>query len=312
MAIPVLSSSPKTVHWGYFDAKLKPVLSIKSGESVTIECLSGGPEMMPEPPLQVLPEHREVHKHCSPHIGRHILTGPVAVEGAVPGDVLQIDILDIKVRTDWGWNVQRPLMGSLPEDFPSYRRTIIPIDRKRHVAIMPWGTELPLKPFFGIMAVAPPVEWGQVSSIEPRAFGGNIDCKELGVGSTLFLPVFNKGALFSTGDGHGVQGDGEVNLTALETNLEGTFRLTVRKDLKFATPRGETKTHYITMGMDPDLDDAAKEALRDMIRLICERTNLSREDAYMLCSLACDLRVTQLVDGNKGIHAMLEKKVIGG
>jgi acetamidase/formamidase len=312
MAIAVLHSSPKTVHWGYFDAKLKPVLSIKSGDSVTIECLSGGPEMLPDPPLVVLPEHREVHAQCSPHIGRHILTGPVAVEGAEPGDVLQIDILDIKVRTDWGWNVQRPLMGSLPEDFPSYRRTISPIDRARNVAIMPWGTELPLKPFFGIMAVAPPPEWGQVSSIEPRAFGGNIDCKELGVGSTLFLPVFNRGALFSTGDGHGVQGDGEVNLTALETNLAGTFRLTVRKDLKFRTPRGETKTHYITMGMDPDLDDAAKEALRDMIRLICERTNLSREDAYMLCSLACDLRVTQLVDGNKGIHAMLEKAVIGG
>jgi acetamidase/formamidase len=312
MAAHTLDCAPETTHWGYFDSKMAPVKRIASGDTVTVHCVSGGPEILPEAPYEVLPEHRLIHEKCKPHIGRHILTGPVHVEGAERGDVLQVDVLDIKIRTTWGWNAMRPLAGSLPEDFPFYRRTIIPIDRERMVCTMPWGTEIPLKPFFGIMAVAPPPEWGQCSSVEPRAFGGNIDNKELGVGSSLFLPVFAPGALFSCGDGHGVQGDGEVNLTALETNLTGTFRLTVRKDLKHRMPRAETKTHYITHGFDPDLDDAAKDALRDMIRLICERTNIAPEDAYMMCSLACDLHVTQLVDGNKGVHAMLEKKYAGG
>jgi acetamidase/formamidase len=307
-----LACSPETVHWGYFDAKLKPQLEVQSGDAVTIHCVSGAAEILPGPPFTVLPEHREIHAKCTPHIGRHILTGPVHVAGAQRGDVLQVDVLDIKFRTDWGWNVQRPLMGTLPEDFQFYRLTHIPIDAERNVCRMPWGTEIPLSPFFGIMGVAPPPEWGQCSSVEPRAFGGNIDNKELGIGSTVFFPVFADGALFSAGDGHGVQGDGEVNLTALETCLSGTFRLTVRKDMKLTMPRGETKTHYITHGMDPDLDDAAKEALRDMIRLICSRTNLAPEDAYMMCSLACDLHVTQLVDGNKGVHAMLRKELIAG
>jgi acetamidase/formamidase len=308
----VLKSSPQTIHWGYFDSKLEPKARVKSGEMVTIECVSGSKEILPDPPFSILPEHREIHEKCTPHIGRHILTGPVYVEGAEPGDALQVDIVDIQFRVDWGWNVQRPLMGTLPEDFPTYRLTHIPIERNRNVCRMPWGTELELKPFFGIMGVAPPPAWGQCSSIEPRAFGGNIDNKELGVGTTIYLPVFAPGALFSTGDGHGVQGDGEVNLTALETCLTGTFRFTVRKDMKLNNPRGETPTHWITHGFDPDLDDAAKEALRDMIRLIRGKTGISAEDAYMLCSLAADLHVTQTVDGNKGVHCMIKKELIGG
>ena len=163
-----LATSPETVHWGYFDAQLKPVLRVRSGARVTIECISGGPDILPDPPFEILPEHRAVHASHKPHIGRHILTGPVFVEGAEPGNVLEIRIHEIKVRTDWGYNVQRPLMGTLPEDFPFYRRTIIPIDRARNVCRMPWGTEVPLRPFFGIMGVAPPPNWGQCSSVEPR------------------------------------------------------------------------------------------------------------------------------------------------
>jgi acetamidase/formamidase len=157
------------------------------------------------------------------------------------------------------------------------------------------------------MGVAPPPVYGAVTSIVPREFGGNLDLKELGAGAKLYLPVWTEGALFSAGDGHGVQGDGEVCLTALETALGGTLRLTLRRDMKLDFPRAETPTHHITLGLDEDLDDAAKAALRRMIRFIGEKTGLSAEDAYMLCSLACDLRVTQLVDGNKGIHAMLAK-----
>ena len=276
MATHELHSSPETCHWGYFDSQLKPQLRIKSGDIATIHCVSGAAEILPEPPMNVLPEHREILAKLKPHIGRHILTGPVHVEGAERGDALAVEVLDIKFRT------------------------------------MPWGLEVKLNPFFGIMGVAPPPEWGQCSSVEPRAFGGNIDNKHFNVGTTVYLPVFAPGGLFSTGDGHGVQGDGEVNLTALETSLSGTFRFTVRKDMKLNNPRAETATHWITHGFDQDLDDAAKEALRDMIRLICAKTGLKPEDAYMLCSLQADLHVTQTVDGNKGIHCMIAKNLIGG
>ncbi|OYW98798.1 MAG: hypothetical protein B7Z15_21740 [Rhizobiales bacterium 32-66-8] len=276
MANHELHSSPETCHWGYFDSQLPPQLRIKSGDTATIHCVSGAAEILPGEPYNVLPEHREIIAKLKPHIGRHILTGPVHVEGAERGDVLAVEVLDIKFRTNWGWNVQRPLMGTLPED------------------------------------VAPPPEWGQCSSVEPRAFGGNIDNKHFRVGTTVYFPVFADGGLFSTGDGHGVQGDGEVNLTALETSLSGTFKFTLHKNMKLNNPRAETATHWITHGFDQDLDDAAKEALRDMIRLITAKTGLKPEDAYMLCSLQADLHVTQTVDGNKGIHCMIEKKIIGG
>ena len=160
--------------------------------------------------------------------------------------------------------------------------------------------------------VAPPPAWGRITSIVPRAHGGNLDNKELIPGATLFLPIFVEGGLFSCGDGHGAQGDGEVCVTAIETALEGTFELILRPDLSLAYPRAETPTHFITMGMDPDLDQCVVVALRDMIKLICERSNLSREDAYTLCSLAADLRVTQTVNGSKGVHVMLDKAHVVG
>jgi acetamidase/formamidase len=172
---------------------------------------------------------------------------------------------------------------------------------------LPWGLELPLKPFFGVMVVGPPHAWGPVASPPPRRNGGNIDNKELVAGATLYLPIHVDGALFSVGDGHGVQGDGEVCITAIETGLIGTFELHVRDDMRLEWPMAETPTDFITMGFDPDLDDAAVIALREMIKLICTRSGLSREDAYTLCSLAADLRVTQLVNGAKGIHVVLNK-----
>jgi acetamidase/formamidase len=182
------------------------------------------------------------------------------------------------------------------------------IDRQRGVCVLPWGQEIDLDPFFGVMGVAPPPVYGLCTSIVPREFGGNMDLKELTAGTTLYLPVFVPGANFSCGDGHGVQGDGEVCITALETALSGTFRFTVRKDLQFKLPRAETPSHHITMAFNEDLDDAAKDALREMIKLIGERMGLEAADAYMFSSLAVDMRVTQLVDGNKGIHAMLPKR----
>jgi acetamidase/formamidase len=304
-----LHAGPETCHWGFFDAGLKPVLTVGSGDTVTLESVSGGPDVLPQgAQFDVLPEHLAIHRTLAPQLGAHILTGPIAVAHAEPGDVLEIEILSIDCRQNWGYTRIRPLSGTLPEDFPVRRLWHTAIDRQLGVGTLPWGAEIELAPFFGVMGVAPPPAYGAVTSIVPREFGGNMDLKELTAGATLYLPVWAPEALFSAGDGHGVQGDGEVCVTALETALSGTFRLTLRKDLAFRLPRAETPSHHITMGFDEDLDDAAKTALRQMILLLQEQLGLSAEDAYMFSSLAVDLRVTQLVDGNKGIHAMLPKR----
>lgn len=307
-----IHAGPKTVHWGVFDAALPALQTIESGDSVTLHTVSGGPDILPGDGFEVLPEHRLIHEKVSPAQAGHIMTGPVAVRGAAPGDMLEVRILDVSLRVDWGWNRIRPLAGTLPEDFPEMTLTHIRLDRDRLVAHLPWGVDLPLNPFFGVMGVAPPPAWGQVTSIIPRAHGGNLDIKALGAGTTLYLPVFNDGALFSAGDGHAVQGDGEVDGTAIETCLSGTFQLILHKGTSITMPRAETATHYMTTGMDPDLDDAAKQALREMIVLIQEKTNLSKEDAYMLCSLAADLHVSQTVNVHKGIHVMLAKSALHG
>ncbi len=308
----LLKASPETCAWGYFDATLKPALEVDSGDVVTIETVSGGPDQIPaqDAGFHIPPELFDIHARSERQLPGHILTGPVAVKGAKPGHVLQVDILDVKLRQDWGWNMIRPLAGTLPDEFQTYRNVIIPVDLEAMTGRMPWGLDLPLKPFFGVMGVAPPPNWGRISTIQPRAHGGNIDNKELVAGTTLYLPVLTEGALFSCGDGHGVQGDGEVCVTAIETALEGRFRLSVRDDLKIDFPRAETPTHLITMGMQEDLDRCAEMALRDMIALIVDRTGLSREDAYMLCSLIGDLRVTQTVNGNKGVHMMMETALL--
>jgi acetamidase/formamidase len=308
-----LHASAETCHWGFFEARLKPVLTVASGDEATIDTISGGPEVVPDRSrFHIPPEMSEVHAKSDRMVPGHILTGPIAVDGAEPGDVLQVDILDVQLRQDWGWNLIKPLAGTLPDDFHETRLLNIPLDRARMVGRLPWGLDLPLKPFFGVMGVAPPPSWGRISSLVPRAMGGNLDNKELGAGATLYLPVFVPGAMFSCGDGHGVQGDGEVCVTAIETALQGRFRLMLRKDLRFVYPRAETPTHYITMAMDPDLDQCAVRALRDMIALLGDTRNLSREDAYTLCSLAADLRVTQTVNGSKGIHCMIEKAIVHG
>jgi acetamidase/formamidase len=304
-----LPATPDTVRWGHWDGSLPPVLTIRSGDSVTIDTLSGEPADLPDTMsgYTVLPEHRDVLAAGYAGPGPHFLTGPIAVEGAKAGDVLEVRIRELKFLQNWGWNLQAPLLGTLPEDFPELRRIHVPLDRERNVVRMPWGQELALEPFFGNFGVAPPVSWGRLSSKEPRAFGGNMDNKELGVGTMVYFPIFVDGALFCAGDGHALQGDGEVCLTAIETALAGTFEFIVRTDMKLALPRAEKPEAWITMGFDEDLDDAVKQALRDMIKLIGELSGLSPQDAYTLCSIAADLRVTQTVDGNKGIHCVLPK-----
>jgi acetamidase/formamidase len=304
-----LPSTPETVHWGYWDAKRAPVLTVASGDTVTLDSLSGEPEDLPTD-MELLPEHREVLAKTPRGSGPHLLTGPIHVEGAEPADVLEVRILDVKLRQDWGWNIIEPLLGTLPDDFPLSRRLHIPLDRVKNTARLPWGTVLPLDPFFGNFGVAPPAHYGRITSIIPREFGGNMDNRALTQGATVYFPVFNRGALFSAGDGHALQGDGEVCLTAIETSMTGTFQFIVRKDLKVSFPRAETATHYVAMGMNEDLDNAARQALRNMIAWITELSDLPAVDAYTLCSLAADLRVTQMVDINKGVHCMLPKTAL--
>ncbi len=309
MAEHRLDAGPGTVHWGFFDAALEPLLKVRSGDTLVMSSVSGAASQMPDESsgLAVPDALRSIHAGVTQRLGPHICTGPVEVEGARPGDVLEVRIKSIDLHYGWGYNTIRPLAGALPDDFDRMRNIIIPLDRTRMTGRLPWGLDLPLRPFFGVMAVAPPPGWGAVSTAPPRRNGGNLDNKELVAGATLYLPVHVDGALFSVGDGHGAQGDGEVCITAIETGLIGTFELYVRKDMTLEWPLAETPTHMITMAFDPDLDDCVVIALRDMIKLICARTGLSREDAYTLCSLAADLRVTQVVNGNKGIHVMLDK-----
>jgi acetamidase/formamidase len=302
-----LDAGGDTVHWGYFDARLKPLLTVDSGETVTISTVSGAPEAMPKPPLVVPEALRQVHQRVAPKLPGHICTGPVEIRGARAGQVLQVDIQAIKLHYDWGFNHVRPLWGALPDDFPEYRLIHIALDAARMIGRLPWGQEVPLRPFFGVMGVAPPPAWGAVSTIQPRRNGGNLDNKELVAGTTLYLPIHVDGALFSVGDGHGAQGDGEVCVTAIETGLVGTFKLTVRDDMRLEWPMAETPTHMITMAFDPTLDAASAVALRQMVDLVAARTGLDRYQAYQLCSLVSDMRVTQVVNQNKGIHVMVEK-----
>ena len=315
-----VDATPATVRWGAFDAAFPPVACIASGDLVVLECVSGGPEQCPprdHPDFAIPPKLLAIQDAGIPRLGPHILTGPVAVRGAEPGDCLRVDIERIELGADWGFCGFRPLAVTLPEDFPYRRMLHIPVDRAARTCPVPVGpgVTIPLSPFFGVMGVAPPEEWGQISTKEPRAHGGNLDNKEIGEGATLFLPVHVAGANFSAGDGHGVQGDGEVCINALEMCLTGHFRLTVEKGggtkapaLRF--PRAETRTHYISMGMHEDLDLAMKGALREMIGFIVARANLSAADAYQLCSLAVDFHVTQTVNGEKGVHGMLRKGLI--
>ncbi|MGH6918268.1 MAG: acetamidase/formamidase family protein [Geminicoccaceae bacterium] len=293
------------------DAAVPPVLRVASGDTVALTSWAASNEArLPADRALVKPDHLRALRECTPGPSTHLIIGPVQVEGAEPGDVLQIEILEISLVDDWGWVGIRPLMGTLPEAFDAAHIIHPAIDRARGVCRLPWGKELALDPFFGVVAVAPPPHWGRCSSMQPRKFGGNMDNKELRAGTTLYLPVLTQGALFYAGDGHGVQGDGEVCVTALETSLAGTFRLTARKDLGFAQPFAESPTHLISIGLDEDLDEAARQAVREMIAHICRRTSLADHEAYMLCSLAGDLHVTQTVDGVKGCHMMLAKSCL--
>jgi acetamidase/formamidase len=312
-----LKPTPTTVAWGYYDAKATPVLHVKSGDTVEIQTLiTNSPKRLEAagvPPEEVEQSLREIYdqvKEKGP--GGHILTGPVHIEGAEIGDVLEVRILSAKLAIPYAYNAFGPGRGYLPDEYPYPKIKIIPLDEKRMIAKFAPGIEIPLRPFFGSMGVAPPETSGRLSSAPPWIQAGNLDNKDLVAGTTLYIPVHAPGALFEVGDGHAGQGDGEVDITALETSLIGTFQFVVRKDIHLRWPRAETPTHFITMGLNEDLNVCTTLALHEMIDFLMTEKHLSRDDAYMLSSVAADLHITELVDGNKGVHMMIPKSIFTG
>lgn len=310
-----LLATPETVAWGYYWAKAKPVMTVHSGDTVRIQTLStcGPTERMIAEGVAAkdIPDYNaKIYSEVKDRgPGGHILTGPLAIAEAEPGDVLEVDILKIDIDVPFACNGFGTGRGFLPNDYPYSKRKIIPLDRDKMIAHFAPGIEIPLRPFFGSMGVAPPESAGRYDSAPPWMHAGNMDLKELVAGTTLYIPVHAPGALFEVGDGHAGQGNGEVDITAMETFLSGTFRFVVHKDQHLLWPRAETPTSYISMGFSPDLKEATTLAVRDMINFLVDEKHLNRDESYMLTSVAVDVNITQLVDGNVGVHAMCPKAI---
>ncbi|HTI05575.1 MAG TPA: acetamidase/formamidase family protein [Gemmatimonadales bacterium] len=308
-----LPATPKTVAYGYYSATAAPVLRIASGDTIEVETMiTNRPDRLEAAgvaPGDVQQSLRDIVTQVTDKgPGGHILTGPIYVAGADSGDVLEVRILRIDLAIPYGYN---GCAGFLPANCDSTRRTrIIPLDKARMVAHWSPGLDIPLHPFFGSMGVAPPKDSGRVSSNPPGIHAGNMDNRELIAGTTLFIPIHTAGALFEIGDGHAAQGDGEVDQTAIETSLTGRLQLIVRKDLHLTWPRAETPTHFIAMGMDKDLTKATQIAVQNAIDFVAATLGWSKMEAYRLVSVACDVRVTELVDGNVGVHVMIPKSVL--
>jgi acetamidase/formamidase len=318
----ILRSTPDTVLWGYLAANLPPALKIQSGQIVEIETLSHQGLTTHQDPAtffstygiaakDVLPDALSVFSQVKRPKGAavHILTGPIYVDGAEPGDVLEVRVLDIKFRVPYGVNNTGPGKGVLPNLLQTQSLKLISIDLERRVALFSDEIEIPLNPFMGIMAVSPPRSLGMVSSTPPGAWGGNMDLKFLGQGATLYLPVFNPGAQFFTGDGHALQGDGEVDGGAIEISLAPTLQFFVRKGKSIKLPRAETATDYLTTGLSVDLNEATKMALEEAVGFLQSEKGLSPADAYALASLAVDLGIGEAVDVVNLVYAKIPKNI---
>jgi acetamidase/formamidase len=323
-ATQTLLATPTTVAWGYYSAQAKPVLTVHSGDAVKIQTLStcGAPDRLKTLGIaeaDIPPNVTEIFAKVPASEkgpGGHILTGPVAITEAEPGDVLEVRIQKIDIDVPWACNSFGAGRGFLPNDFPYSKSRLIPLDRDKMIGHFAPGIEIPLHPFFGSMGIAP-ASGGKYNSAPPWMHGGNMDNKELVAGTTLYLPVNSKGANFEVGDGHAGQGNGEVDITALETQLTGTFQFIVHKAASgenaqhLLWPRAETPTQYIAMGFDEDLKTATEMAIRNMITFLSEQNpdhpHLTRDEAYALVSVACDVDITQLVDTKSGVHVMCPK-----
>ena len=310
-----LKASPENIHWGYFSAEVEPVIRVNPGDIVIIEDV---PRLDPIdmekrgiPAEEMSEGYRRIYREVTDKgPGPHIMVGPVYINGAEPGDVLEVRILEVELAYTFGYSRLSSRGGTLPGEFERWER-ILRIDLEKKTTQAAERVVIPMNnPFFGSMGVAPAAAAGRISTVPPGNYAGNLDNKDLGAGSILYIPVHTKGALFSAGDGHGVQGHGEVSINALETGLRGRFQFFVRKDMKLKWPRGETPTHWMVMGLHEDLDEAMKIAVRETIDFIVERfPHLDRNEAFMLASLAVDYHVSQNVDRTKGIHGMIPKDI---
>lgn len=310
-----LEATPATIAYGWYDAAAAPVLRIASGDIIDVDTLltntpaglarAGVPDDQIQASLKAIVEQTPREKRGP---GGHILTGPVFVAGAEPGDALEVGILAIDLAIPYGYN---GCSGFVREncDQAANRTRIIPLDRRTMTAAFAPGIVVPLRPFFGSMGVAPPPEAGRISSNPPWIHAGNLDNRSLVAGTKLFIPVHAPGALFEVGDGHAAQGDGEVDQTGIETSLRGRLQLTVRKGMKLAWPRAETATDYISMGTDEDLTKATKIAIQEMIDFLVAEKKLDRMAAYQLASISGNVHITQLVDGKVGVHVKMAKEI---
>jgi acetamidase/formamidase len=310
-----LEATPDTVAYGYYWSEARPALRVASGDVIDVDTLltnspaglqrAGVPDEKIQRSLKMIVAEVTGDRRGP---GGHILTGPVYVEGAAPGDTLEVKVLAIDFAIDYGYN---GCSGFIPENCDrTAGMKIIRLDGRAMTAEFEPGIVIPLHPFFGSMGVAPAPDLGRVSSNPPGRHAGNLDNRELGVGSTLFIPVFVPGALFEIGDGHAAQGDGEVDQTAIETSLRGRLQLTVRKDLKLTWPRAETASDYISMAADPDLTTATKLAVQEMVDFLAATRGLSKHRAYQLVSIAGNVAITQLVDKpNVGVHVRVPKSI---
>lgn len=308
-----LNPAPKTTEWGYYDPKMPRVLRINSGDTVEIQTLlASTPERFASAGIaddQIKPVMLEIFRQVERGPGAHILTGPIYIEGAEPGDVFEVRIEKIRLAIPYELNAFSTGRDFLPDDYPYARTKVIPLDESRMVAHFSDSIDVPIRPFFGSMGVAPPAGIGRINSDPPWIHAGNLDNKDLIAGTTFYIPVHTAGALFKVGDGHAGQGNGEVDVTAMETSLVGAFQFVVCKDIYLRWPRAETPTHYITMGFSSDLSEAAKIAVPEMIDFLTQEKHMSRDDAHMLSSVAANLEITQVVDGNDGAHMKIPKAI---
>ena len=349
-----LPSKPENVVWGWIPIGAKPALTIRSGETVRIDTISHqGATQAEDPvtflgPLGVKPEEilqdardfwasRGSRPRDQGRTGAHILTGPIAITGAEPGDMLEVQILELSTRVPWGINTADAASGVFGNDYPGTKQgdpgSGVPADADarnlirtavvngREVALFSNQIRVPLAPFMGTMAVAPrDPQVGQPgvtvdkvqSSRQPGPYGGNMDLKALVAGTSLFLPVFQPGALFYTGDSHGVQGDGEVSGNALEQSLTGVFRFVLHKGKAITGPRAETPTHYIMMGIDHDLNRAMRMATLEVVNFLVKEKGLTPAKAFSLTSLAVDFRVSEAVDDTQNVAGYIPKSLFPG
>jgi acetamidase/formamidase len=319
--------TPENAAIGNYPAQKKPILTVQSGATVRIDG-GGGNRWRDQDPLQwaseqgitLTPEQTQAMKETARVIKEatyyagitsgHLLVGPIAVAGAMPGDAIEIRILSVAPRISYGTVATRPGRGGIPEEVPKEYSKTVTLDLKRNVGVFDAGIEVPLGPFMGVMGLLPPSEEGpNRRSGPPGTFGGNLDCKDLVAGTSLFLPVYHPGGLFFTGDSHAAQGDGEVTVSAVETANTAILQFILHKGMKLSAPRAESTTHYMAFGLDEDLDKAMQMAIRETNKLLLDLKGLEFERAFTLSSIGVNFRVTQVVDGTKGIHSMIPKQL---